>query len=77
MSIDNTPSILRRVLSMPHTHKVVTTFADGRTREFTTRNEASARMYAVGERRKIGRDLIDRTTGATVRVMSVGVMSVV
>lgn len=64
---------INAALAAPHTHAVVTTFADGRTRRHTTRNAASAENYAVGERRKIGRDLIDRATGQTVRVVSVDV----
>ncbi len=61
--------------SKPKTHKVVTTFADGATRDHLTASEAQANNYAVGERRKIGRDLIKRETGATVRVVSVDVVA--
>lgn len=57
----------------PKTHRVVTTYACGKTRTFDSRSEACAENFAVGERRKLGRDLIDRDTGATVRVVSVGV----
>lgn len=65
--------LLSAALAMPHTHVVVTRFADGSDRRHTTRNAASAETFAVGERRKVGRELIDRASGATVRVTSVDV----
>jgi hypothetical protein len=61
---------------MPKTHAVVTRFADGTERRFDTRNAASAETYAVGERRKIGRDMINRETGETVRVVSVEIAKI-
>lgn len=69
--------LIAAALAAPKTHKVVTTFADGHTREFATRNAASAEMHAVLDRRKIGRDLIDRPTGKTVRIVSVDVVKIV
>lgn len=68
-----THPLIAAALAAPKTHKVVTLFADGRAREFETRSLASAETYAVGERRKVGRDLIDRETGKTVRVVHVAV----
>lgn len=68
-----TNPLIAAALAMPKTHRVVTTYADGTTRQHETRNLASAENHAVGERRKIGRDLIDRETGNTVRVVSVTV----
>lgn len=67
-------ALINAALAMPKTHGVLTTFADGSTRRFDTRNAASAENYAVGERRKIGKDLINRDTDATVRVVSVEVI---
>ena len=58
-------------LAMPLTHTVMTTYADGKQRGHDTRSAAQAENYAIGERRKIGRDLIERATGKTVRVVSV------
>lgn len=65
------PVALLNALAAPHTHEVLTKYADGRVRRFTTRNLTSAEMHAVIERRKIGRDLTDRETLATVRVVAV------
>lgn len=72
-AIAQTPAILAAMLARPMTHEVVTVFADGKTRAFPVRSLAQAENYAVGERRKIGRDLINRDTGATVCVIAVEV----
>lgn len=55
----------------PKTHAVITTYADGSTVRHETRSAAAAETWAIGERRKIGRALVDRATGAAVRVVSV------
>ena len=67
--------LIQAALAAPHTHAVVTRYVDGRERRFTTRNAASAESYAVGERRKIGRQLIDRESGLPVSVASVDVVT--
>lgn len=65
--------ITRRLLAAK-SFKVVTTYADGATREHQTETVGQANNFAIGERRKIGRDLISRETGLTVRVVSVEVL---
>jgi hypothetical protein len=64
----------------PLTHRVTTTYADGATRTHDTRSAATAEVFAVGERRKIGRDLISRnadlTAGPVVRVVSVEIAAI-
>jgi hypothetical protein len=72
----NAEQLIAHALAMPHTHEVVTRYADGRERRFTTRSLASAEIHAVGERRKIGRDLISHDTGAIVRVVNVEVRGI-
>ncbi|GAA4108687.1 hypothetical protein ACFFTN_01290 [Aminobacter aganoensis] len=69
----NIEAFLAEQLARPMTHRVVTTYADGNTKSHDTFGAAQAENWAVGERRKIGRDLTDRTTGSTVRVVSVEV----
>ncbi len=64
---------IARALAAPKTHTVATRFASGHVRFFDTRCSASAANYATGEGRKVGRDLISRDTGATVRVVDVRV----
>lgn len=71
-----TAELLARIQAMPHTHKVVTTYADGKVREFTTRSEKTAKNHAVLDRRNIGRDLIERETGNIVRIVSVEVVEI-
>lgn len=66
--------ILERIatrLAAPKHFRITTTYASGvaKTREVETKGQAE--NWATGERRKIGRDLIDRMTGKTVRVVSV------
>lgn len=79
--------LILAALAMPLTHKVVTTYADGRVREFATRSRQTADNHAVLDRRNIGRDLIVRGTekwsggklvskGRTVRIVSVEVVEV-
>lgn len=48
-------------------------YACGKERRIPCHSLAAANNGAARERRKIGRELIDRMTGATVRVVSVDV----
>lgn len=68
--------LILAALAMPKTHRVTTGFADGATREHDVRNLAAAENYATGERRKIGRDLINPATGQTVKVVAVNVTKI-
>lgn len=67
--------LIAAALAAPKTHKVVTTYEGGAVKEHETRSGATAEMYARGERRKVGRGLLDRDTGETVRVVSVEVVA--
>lgn len=69
----NVDDRIAAALAAPKTHRVVTAYSCGKVRTLETRSAASAETHAVGERRKIGRDLIDRESGDTVRVISVTV----
>lgn len=73
---ETTLELIARIQAMPHTHKVITTYADGRVREFTTRSKASAENHAVLDRRNIGRNLIVRETGKTVCIVGVKVVAI-
>lgn len=61
----------------PLTHRVTTTFADGTQRTHHTRSAGTAELFAIGERKKHGRDLIGRnpdlTAGPLVGVVSVAI----
>ena len=63
--------LIAKRLAAPKNFRVVTTFADGKTRVHETETRAQADNWATGERANMGRDLIDRATGATVRKVSV------
>lgn len=67
----NALDLIAANLAKPITHHVVTAYENGRTRVHGARSLAQADTYAIGERRKIGRSLVDRETGATVRVVTV------
>jgi hypothetical protein len=60
-------------IARPLTHRVTTVYEGGATKSHDTHSEAQANLYATGERRKIGRSLKDRDTGATVRVIAMTV----
>ncbi len=70
--------LISKASAAPMTHVVITTYADGRANRHETRSAATAENWAVGERRKIGRDLISRnadmTAGPVVHVVSVNVV---
>lgn len=71
----NVLTMLNAALAAPKTHAVITTYASGAAKRHETRSAKTAEMFAIGERRKIGRNLIDRETGATVRVVSVEIVA--
>jgi len=73
---DTTHPLIAKALTARHTHEVVTVYADGRERRFTTRSHATAESFAERDRRKVGRDLIDPLTGNSVRVASVTVRAI-
>lgn len=68
-----TAALINAAAAMPKTHAVVTLYADGSTRRHETRSLATAENWATGERRKIGRTLINRATGKAVEVVGVTV----
>ncbi len=63
--------LIAAALAAPKTHECVTIYANGEERIFQTRSLVTAENHAIGERAKIGRDLIRRETGETVRVIDV------
>ena len=67
----NIETFLQAQLAHPLTHRVATLYASGEVKTHDTRSLGAAENFAKGERRKIGRDLIDRDTGKTVQVIAV------
>lgn len=72
----NALDLIARAQAEPMTHRVTTIYACGKTRTHDTRSAAAAENHAIGERRKIGRDLIDRETGNTARVIDVQIAEI-
>lgn len=70
-----THPLILAALAMPATHVVLTRYESGHVRRHETRNAASAENFATGERRRIGRELISRENGATVRIVAVDVLT--
>jgi len=68
--------LIARMMAMPKTRSVVTRFADGTERRHDVATQGQAENYAIGERRKIGKALINRDTGATVRVVAVDIVAI-
>ncbi len=62
-------------LTAPKKFEVVTLFADGTSRSHKTEKRGQAENYAVGEKRKVGRSLINGETGTNVRIVAVYVAS--
>jgi len=65
--------MLSAIAAGPKPFRVVTTYASGVVKTLDCHSAGAAENHAFGERRKIGKDLIDRETGETVRVVSVEV----
>lgn len=71
--------ILERIaarIAAPKHFRITTTYASGVTKTRDVETMGQAENWATGERRKIGRDLIDRGTGDTVRVVSVNITGI-
>lgn len=69
----NTPDIIARMRAMPKAWRVVTIYDNGTSRTHETATEEQANNYATGDRRRIGKPLVDRASGRTVIVVSVTV----
>lgn len=72
----NAIDLIQATLATPKTHVVVTTYADGTVKRQEAHSATAANTHAdFVERPKIGRDLISRDTGKTVRVVSVEIVA--
>ena len=60
----------------PKQFRVTTEYLDGSVRAFETETAGQAENYAHGQRAKLGRDLISRDNGKTVRVINVTVSAI-
>lgn len=67
----NIEARIAAAFAQPLTHRVSTVYASGLVKTHDVRSLGAANNWAIGERRKIGRKLLDRTTGETVEVVAV------
>ncbi|MEZ2132489.1 MULTISPECIES: hypothetical protein [unclassified Sinorhizobium] len=67
----NIEALIARRLAAPKKFEAVTLYADGTAKSHKAETRAQADNFAAGERRKIGRSLIDRATGEKVMVIDV------
>lgn len=67
----NVEARIAAALAQPLTHRVSTVYAGGLVKTHDVRSLGAANNWAVGERRKIGRKLLDRATGEAVEVIAV------
>lgn len=72
----NTPALIAAMLAKPITHKVVTTWTDGRVDSLDVRSLAQAENHKITMSGFAGRDVKRRETGETVRVVSIEVVQV-
>ena len=75
MSFDRN-TFLAAQFAKPITHRVVSTYACGKVERHEVRSVGAAENYAIGRRRQIGRNLIERDTGKTVRCVSVEIEAI-
>lgn len=67
---------LEALAAAPRGWRVTTLYADGSVKTHDSHVLAGAKNFAIGERRKIGRELIDRATGNKVRVVEVTISAI-
>lgn len=67
---------LEALAAAPRGWRVTTLYADGSAKTHDSHVLAGAKNFAIGERRKIGRELIDRATGNKVRVVEVTISAI-
>lgn len=72
-STDQVRQLIAAIQALPRTHKCITVYADGSTREVPAISEKAAENHAVMKRRVLGHDLIDRETGKACRLVAVRV----
>ena len=69
-------ALIARRLAAPKRFRVTTRYANGDIHERDTETRTQAENWAIGMRRKIGRDVISRETGETVRVVDVTIAGI-
>lgn len=68
--------LIRYVQSLPKKFRVVTTYESGVVKTMDVATQGQADGHALMQRRKVGKDLIDRVTGEKVKVVSVTIEAI-
>jgi len=66
----NAMNLINAALAAPKTHAAVVTYSDGSVHRLETRSEATAHNHLDSYRGQVGRELISRATGNTIRLVS-------
>lgn len=66
----NAMARINAALAMPKTHAAVVTFSDGSAHRLETRSEITALNHLDAYRHQVGKDLISRATGKTIRIVA-------
>lgn len=72
----NALDLIAAHLARPVTHRVTTAYEGGAVRTHDVRSLAQAQNWATGERRKVGRTLLSRETGESVKVIAVTINAI-
>ncbi len=67
----NALDLIQKRLEAPKNFRVVTIYRDGATKAFEVETMGQAENYATGQRRKVGKELIDRFSAKRVMVVNV------
>lgn len=67
---------LEALAAAPRGWRVTSLYAGGSVKMHDSHSLAGAKNFAIGERRKIGRNLIDRVSGKKVRVIEVTISAI-
>lgn len=62
--------LINAALAAPKTHATIITYSDGSQHYYEHRSELVANNHLKNYRGQMGRDLISRTTGKTIRLVS-------
>lgn len=72
----NIESLIARRLAAKKSFRVVTTLADGTKRTHETETMGQAKNWETGQKAKLGKDMINREDGSTVRFVSVEIEAI-
>jgi len=66
----NAMNLINAAMNATKTHAAVVTYSDGSEHRLETRSEITAHNHLDTYRGQVGRDIISRATGETIRIVS-------